>query len=98
MNSENDTYAQDVIPFEQEFPDSGDAVAEFCSRRPLKGRAHLYLLDGVYPALINSQFGMKTVRAFRAMLDGKRPPTHPRNDVCFCGSGLKYKKCCFRFE
>jgi len=88
----------DVIPLEEEYPEAGEAIAEFCRIRPLKGRAHLYLLDGVHPALIRSQFGMTTVRAYRAKLDGKRLPPHPRNDICFCGSGLKYKKCCSRFE
>lgn len=87
-----------VIPFEQEYPESGEAVAEFCRRRPLKGQAHLYLLEGVYPALIRSRFGMTTIRAFRAKRDGTRLPYRSRNDVCFCGSGLKYKKCCSKFE
>lgn len=98
MTSDNEPYDQDVLPFEQEFPESGEAVADFCRRRPLQGRAHLHLREGVYPALIQSQFGITTVRMFRAILGGKRPPTHPRNAICFCGSGLKYKKCCFRFE
>lgn len=98
MTSEYEPLDLGIIPLELEFPESGAAIAEFCQRRPLQGRAHLHLREGVYPALIQSQFGMTTVRAFRAKLDGKRSPTHPRNDICFCGSGLKYKKCCFQFE
>ncbi|MGH2407532.1 MAG: preprotein translocase subunit SecA [Candidatus Limnocylindrales bacterium] len=49
-------------------------------------------LDGGRPRVIQEQLGDQ-VRSRSAVPAGRSGPKLGRNDPCYCGSGLKYKKC-----
>lgn len=88
----------DCIPFEEEDPELGELMADYLRRRPFEGKGILYFKEGFEAALVFTARGLMTFRKFAAWLKGETLPKTERNAACPCGSGRKYKQCCFRYE
>lgn len=78
---------ESVVPLEQEDPELGQTIADWCNGGA-KGRI-LRLTDQDVIVYENTS-------GYRPRLETHRrvAPKVGRNDPCPCGSGKKYKKCC----
>jgi uncharacterized protein YecA (UPF0149 family) len=104
MNSET---LQTEVPtrFEDEYPEEAEILATLCANKKLRERVQWEQSsypksERIYPNVKDIQLGILGWKhmMFNSTKTTPYKRTNPkinRNSPCSCGSGKKYKKCCF---
>jgi uncharacterized protein YchJ len=81
-----DCLGNEVIPFEDEYPEEAQILAELCQERA-KTKARGKRIKPIYTDCEGESLYLEPIR-----VEAKCG----RNDPCSCESGKKFKKCCGR--
>ena len=97
--SEFDSAADEEQPIEVESASAPAAVPQPAAPQPAAASASGKTIGDVFASMMNQNRAAAGVRPVTVVPAGPRPgqvPAVGRNDLCPCGSGKKYKKCCGR--